>query len=319
MEWLEYFSDAARLGSIKASANKHNISPQGLSKCIRSLETELGVKLFERDANSVRLTSEGARLLDQVRTTIDAARKLTKMAQDMTAGNAKAPLAVMCSSFVFLCGMMAPLREGIEAIDRTASYSQLSTAEIFATLSGKAGSFYEGRALCGVPILFSPLKEQNEAALLKASLNGYDYAPLLAYRDGALVSSNHPLASHECIGRADLLEYPVVSSSSEQFNALSKYVGAEHISSAIADLATRLQVIRDGASVMLTPPFLDAASDPDYRFVTIEDAYEVEIGFVYDRSELDERDIEQLASPILAAFAPFEEAGFCSFAPGQFA
>ena len=312
LEWLEYFSDTALLGSIKAAAEKHTISPQGLSKCIRSLEAELGVKLFERDANSVRLTPEGARLLEQARATVDAAQELVRQARRITSGDAKTPLAVLCSTFVFLCGMMGPLREGVGLTGRPATVTQLKTSELFDALGGKGNPLYEGRVICGVPILFGPVREQNETSLRRAALNGYGYAPVLTYSDGALVAANHPLAGRASITRAALLDFPVVSSSIEQFEPLSAYLGADRISSAISDVATRLQVIQDGNSVMFMPPFSDAAHDERYRFLPIDDSYDVEVGFIYDRVELGSGEVSTLLSPVISAFEPFETAGLCS-------
>lgn len=317
LEWLEYFSDTALLGSIKAAAEKHNISPQGLSKCIRSLEAKLGVKLFERDANSVRLTPEGARLLDQAQKAIEAAQELVRQAREISSGDAKAPLAVMCSTFVFLCGMMAPLREGVTTAGRSATFTQLKTSELFDALAGKADLLHEGRTLCGVTILFDPVREQNEAALRRASLNGYGYLPILSYNDGALVASGHPLATHESVARSDLLDFPVVSSSIEQLAPLSAYLGAERISTAISDLATRLHVIQDGESVMFMPPFSDVVRDERYRFLPIDDSYGVEVGFVYDRAELAADELETILAPTFAAFSAFEDAGLCTISPAR--
>lgn len=180
----------------------------------------------------------------------------------------------------------------------------------------KADSLYEGRALCGVPILFSPLCKRNDEALFKASLNGFDYLPLFTYCDGALVSASHPLAQSESVTRAALLDYPVVSSSIEQLAPLRSYLGPEHISSAIADLSTRLQVIQDGESIIFMPPFSEVAGDPRYRFLPIEDAYEVEIGFLHDRNELDDSDVRELLSPLLALYAAHEQAGLCKVTAG---
>ena len=45
--------------SITKAADRRIITRQGLSKSIRDLEEELGVKLFERDKNRVELTEYG--------------------------------------------------------------------------------------------------------------------------------------------------------------------------------------------------------------------------------------------------------------------
>lgn len=59
-EQLEYFALAYQLGSFSAAAKRVPMSPQGLTKSIRSLESELGVTLFETGANGEIMPTEYA-------------------------------------------------------------------------------------------------------------------------------------------------------------------------------------------------------------------------------------------------------------------
>lgn len=59
---LRYFVQVARDESITRAANTLHISQPTLSKQIKDLEAELGVKLFNRTNYSVRLTEDGIRL-----------------------------------------------------------------------------------------------------------------------------------------------------------------------------------------------------------------------------------------------------------------
>ncbi|MGV8082057.1 MAG: LysR family transcriptional regulator [Coriobacteriia bacterium] len=59
-EQLEYFALAYQTRSFSAAAARVPMSPQGLAKSIRSLEVELGVTLFNCDANGVRVPTEYA-------------------------------------------------------------------------------------------------------------------------------------------------------------------------------------------------------------------------------------------------------------------
>ncbi|WP_260961769.1 LysR substrate-binding domain-containing protein [Pseudomonas citri] len=59
---LRGFESAARLGSFKAAAQELNVSPAAISHQIKSLETFLGVQLFERSSQNVRLSAAGERL-----------------------------------------------------------------------------------------------------------------------------------------------------------------------------------------------------------------------------------------------------------------
>lgn len=59
---LRGFESAARLGSFKAAAQELNISPAAISHQVKSLEAFLGVQLFERSSQNVRLSADGERL-----------------------------------------------------------------------------------------------------------------------------------------------------------------------------------------------------------------------------------------------------------------
>lgn len=59
---LRSFESAARLGSFKAAAQELNVSPAAISHQVKSLEAFLGVRLFERSSQNVRLSADGERL-----------------------------------------------------------------------------------------------------------------------------------------------------------------------------------------------------------------------------------------------------------------
>jgi LysR family glycine cleavage system transcriptional activator len=68
---VQAFEAAARLGSFAAAAAELHLSPAAVSQRIRSLETHLGVPLFERLARSVELTELGRAYLPAVSEGLD--------------------------------------------------------------------------------------------------------------------------------------------------------------------------------------------------------------------------------------------------------
>ena len=60
---LRLFMRVAHAGSFSEAARLMNTSQPALSRSIRLLEEELGVRLFDRDTRNLRLTSPGAALL----------------------------------------------------------------------------------------------------------------------------------------------------------------------------------------------------------------------------------------------------------------
>lgn len=68
---LQAFEAAARTGSLAAAAEELHLSPAAVSQRVRSLETSLGIALFDRGARSVTLTEMGQAYLPSVRAAFD--------------------------------------------------------------------------------------------------------------------------------------------------------------------------------------------------------------------------------------------------------
>src|SRR5579871_5334019 len=77
---LREFAAIAESGSFSKAARRLRIAQPPLSRHIRQLETELGIKLFERSATGVEITREGALLLQQARAVLDDASALFDLA-----------------------------------------------------------------------------------------------------------------------------------------------------------------------------------------------------------------------------------------------
>ena len=63
---LRYFCTVARMQNISHAAAHHQIPQPAMSKTISKLEKELGVHLFEREKNRIRLNSNGQRFYSRV-------------------------------------------------------------------------------------------------------------------------------------------------------------------------------------------------------------------------------------------------------------
>lgn len=77
-ESLEYFLEIAKCGSFTHAAKRLYVSQQGLSKAIKSLEKELGCRLFQRDGTQLKLTAAGRALVPHAQACLDDVSNLRR-------------------------------------------------------------------------------------------------------------------------------------------------------------------------------------------------------------------------------------------------
>jgi LysR family transcriptional regulator, cyn operon transcriptional activator len=83
---LRYFVSVAEAASVSKAALRVNICQPALSRQIRDLETELGVRLFDRVGRRIQLTAEGEDLLRESRHVLAQAESLVERARSLVSG-----------------------------------------------------------------------------------------------------------------------------------------------------------------------------------------------------------------------------------------
>jgi DNA-binding transcriptional LysR family regulator len=83
---LRYFRAVAETGTFTAAAERELVAQPALWKQVRDLERELGVTLFEQAGRRVRLTGNGALLLERAIQALEGAARIRALADDLKAG-----------------------------------------------------------------------------------------------------------------------------------------------------------------------------------------------------------------------------------------
>ncbi|MFT6559081.1 MULTISPECIES: LysR substrate-binding domain-containing protein [Sneathiella] len=91
---LRAFEATARTGSVTAAAKELNVTHSAISHQIKTLETSLGLKLFDRQAQRLKLTSQGALLMPAVS---NAFKEIAATASQMSRPSTEGRLSVSCS------------------------------------------------------------------------------------------------------------------------------------------------------------------------------------------------------------------------------
>jgi DNA-binding transcriptional LysR family regulator len=83
---LRYFTTVAEVLSFSEAARRLHIAQPPLSAQIRTLENELGIRLFDRTSRGVGLTQAGAAFLPRAREALAAARRASDTGRAIAAG-----------------------------------------------------------------------------------------------------------------------------------------------------------------------------------------------------------------------------------------
>jgi len=81
---LRHFESLYRIKNFRLAAEEQSLTHSALTKSIRKLEQDLGVRLFDRTTRIVEPTSAGTHLMEKVRVLLDQAESLVFEAQLVT-------------------------------------------------------------------------------------------------------------------------------------------------------------------------------------------------------------------------------------------
>ena len=186
---LHYFRELAHVQHYTKTAHNLFISQPTLSHSIAALEEELGVKLFEKDGRTVKLTSDGALFAQYVEKSLDALEdgigELEKR---------KGRLSGIVSLGAIQSVRSAFLPEAVLAYRRT--HGNLVELKI------DQGSTKE--------LLYNLRTGENDLAITsEVKADGFEFTPLFRQRLVAIVHEGHPLASRTSISVTELADMPV--------------------------------------------------------------------------------------------------------------
>ena len=205
---LRYFLAVAREENMTRAADLLHVTQPTLSKTLKSLETELGKKLFTRRSFSIRLTDEGMLLRDRAEDLVAMADKIEQefiSLDDITGGNLYFGLA---ESY-----QMRYLAREISIFK--SAYPGLN----YHITSGDTEQVTEklDKGLLDFAVICSELPDTRK----------YDYITF-PENDiwGAVLPATHPLAEKKGITVDDLIDEPLFCSEQSWHREISEWAGA---------------------------------------------------------------------------------------------
>lgn len=98
--YLKYAVEVAESGSINKAAEKLYIDQSNLSRCIKDLESSLGVAVFERSARGMKLTADGRVFLDYAKKILSEVETVEHMFKEGASSKKRFSLSCPRASYV---------------------------------------------------------------------------------------------------------------------------------------------------------------------------------------------------------------------------
>ncbi|RVU82850.1 LysR family transcriptional regulator [Leucothrix sargassi] len=188
--FLKYFDEVCKCGSIRKAANNLHIASSAVNRQILKIEDELGVKLFERSHEGIRLTEAGNLLSQHVsRTLNDADRTLKEIANCYD----KAPNSIIAAGQESVIARILPP----VFLELYAEFPSASTSFIAAGGTDLDKMIQNGRA--DIALMFDATEGPD------VELRGQVTLPV-----GAIMSPDHPLAKHTSLTIHECSEYVLI-------------------------------------------------------------------------------------------------------------
>ncbi|MBP2644619.1 MAG: transcriptional regulator AlsR family [Firmicutes bacterium] len=264
---IRYFIAAARYLNFTEAAKHLFITQPTLSQQIAELEEYLGVKLFDRNGRTIRLTIAGEVFLKEaceILAKTEEAVIATRRVRTGMVGNIKIGFMAEAAK-KFLPQAVAKFRHNHSNVD-------LSMAQY--TLWPLTKALKQGHI--------------DIACMLAFSLDNKAFAWKTLYTDfqAAVVRYDHPLANHTKISLLEIAEEPFVLMSRDEgpepIDQLSKEFARQGITPNIvsqhSSMESVLMSIESGIGISILPRCVEAYATPDIKFLDLgEDSFTVDV------------------------------------------
>ncbi|MDD5922293.1 MAG: LysR family transcriptional regulator [Eubacteriales bacterium] len=194
---LKYVETIARCGSFSKASHLLYVSQPGLSKMVRSLETELGVTIFIRSSSGITLTPEGKDLLRRGSLLLHEAEQIKKHFQQEVPKNHE-ELRVCSQHYCFVIDAFTALQ--------TVSDKNSYTYQLILEQSPKIIQMVaEDKASLGI-LFFSSQNRKIMRRMLED--RGLEFHGLFSSLPSVFLHKSHPLADRDMLTLEDLEKYP---------------------------------------------------------------------------------------------------------------
>lgn len=271
---LRYFASVAEHLNFTEASRHLFVAQPAISKQIANLENEIGIKLFERDKHSVRLTPAGAVFYEEVKAILEKLDLALKKARDAREGKV---------GHLNVGFLRSPVRGFFPALikDFRCQYPDVQI-ELFPYQTGEIlNRLLTGELDIGFTI----------STGLK-NLSDFEIHPLLSYPHCIIMNSDHRLSQKDCISVSELSNENFImlerKEAPQTFDFIIEICTAHGFYPKIVKQTSRIEtvllLIDSGEGISILPKYLLAYATPSLLFKNIEGDYKVELVVIWKKN-----------------------------------
>ncbi len=198
IQQCKYIVKIAECGSLNEAAKQLFVAQSSLSVCVKSLEQELHIKIFERAGNGVYLTEAGTEF-------IKYARQITEQSDFIMKRYTESALCrhlyVSTQHYDFVADIFGKLINETSEERYRFSLREMKTYDVIHETE---------TACCDIGIIAI---KHNDRGIMERYINskGLTFTPLLDAKPHVYLRKEHPIADQAVITMENLQNYPYVS------------------------------------------------------------------------------------------------------------
>ena len=282
---LRYFVAVAEAENVSRAALKLHVSQPALSRQVRDLEDELGLRLLERGAKSVRLTGAGRVFLQESLAVLQRAEQAVKAARAAAAGK-RGELEVGYAPTLTVRLLPPLLRMYQSAMPEVrVKLHDLSTEEMLAGLrEGKVNVALTVRPAVG-------------------ALRGLRFEELTREPLRLAVAPMHPLARRRAVSLNDAAREPFIAYSRKDYpdyhellrTVFARAAGQPHVAEEHDGVSSLISAVETGNGVALVPLALACSAGSRLKLLPITPApHPLIIGAIFNLGAMSPAAVEFL-------------------------
>lgn len=235
IQQCKYVLEIARTGSFSQAAKQLFIAQSSLSISIKSLEAELGIKIFDRSSNGVYLTAEGAEFVRYAAQIVDTEDFVNNR---YSSPSVQQKLYISTQHYDFIADIFGKFLMGTSADTYRFSIKEIETYNVIRDVE---------TAHSDIGII--AIKDGDYDIMMRyLGKKGLTFTSMLTVASHVFLRKDHPMAQSERLCSADLKDYPYVSYEQGEHNSaffteemMSASAIDKHIE--ISDRATLMNVL----------------------------------------------------------------------------